>query len=177
MRNLIRSSASAIIFATALSSALAIATALPASASTITYVFAPGASATFVGGNTETFAGSFTADTTNNSLISNITVTGPGPEGQIYSALDTALQAEVELLGSTGDLLKIHFAPDFGTNTITTFELDFFTSNFGPEFKAFDSITLTAAVPEVSTWAMMILGFCGLGFIARRQRNRQMAAA
>lgn len=34
------------------------------------------------------------------------------------------------------------------------------------------SATFTAAVPEPSTWAMMILGFCGLGFMAyRRQKN------
>lgn len=30
---------------------------------------------------------------------------------------------------------------------------------------------LTAAVPEPSTWAMMILGFLGLGFLAHRRRN------
>jgi hypothetical protein len=31
----------------------------------------------------------------------------------------------------------------------------------------------TAAVPEASTWAMMILGFCGLGFMARRKMTKQ----
>lgn len=35
-----------------------------------------------------------------------------------------------------------------------------------------DAVSLTAAIPEPSTWAMMILGFCGLGFLAHR-RNRQ----
>lgn len=30
---------------------------------------------------------------------------------------------------------------------------------------------LTAAVPELSTWAMMILGFCGLGFLAHRRHS------
>ncbi|WP_210202720.1 PEPxxWA-CTERM sorting domain-containing protein [Bradyrhizobium sp. SK17] len=33
---------------------------------------------------------------------------------------------------------------------------------------------LTAAVPEPATWVMMILGFCGLGFLARRKRNRPL---
>jgi hypothetical protein len=33
-------------------------------------------------------------------------------------------------------------------------------------------VTVTAAVPEPSTWAMMILGFAGIGFMAyRRKRN------
>jgi PEP-CTERM motif len=29
------------------------------------------------------------------------------------------------------------------------------------------------AVPEPSTWAMMILGFCGLGFMAHRRKNNE----
>lgn len=32
--------------------------------------------------------------------------------------------------------------------------------------------SVVAAVPEASTWAMMILGFCGLGFMAYRKQNR-----
>jgi hypothetical protein len=31
--------------------------------------------------------------------------------------------------------------------------------------------TLTPAVPEVSTWGMMILGFAGIGFMAYRRKN------
>jgi hypothetical protein len=31
--------------------------------------------------------------------------------------------------------------------------------------------TLTAAVPEPSTWAMMILGFAGIGFMAYRRKS------
>lgn len=31
--------------------------------------------------------------------------------------------------------------------------------------------SITAAVPEASTWAMMILGFCGLGFMAYRRKQ------
>ena len=33
-----------------------------------------------------------------------------------------------------------------------------------------DAVSLTAAVPEASTWAMMILGFFGVGFMAYRRR-------
>jgi hypothetical protein len=36
----------------------------------------------------------------------------------------------------------------------------------------FVSSGLEGAVPEPSTWAMMILGFCGLGFIAYRRKNK-----
>jgi hypothetical protein len=33
------------------------------------------------------------------------------------------------------------------------------------------SVEEIAAVPEPSTWAMMILGFCGLGFMAYRKKQ------
>jgi hypothetical protein len=41
------------------------------------------------------------------------------------------------------------------------------TASGGPKLKD----TVVPAVPEPSTWAMMILGFCGLGFLAHRRRN------
>jgi hypothetical protein len=34
-----------------------------------------------------------------------------------------------------------------------------------------ESTILASAVPEPSTWAMMILGFCGLGFMAYRRKD------
>jgi hypothetical protein len=33
------------------------------------------------------------------------------------------------------------------------------------------TLTIAAAVPEPSTWGMMLLGFCGLGFIAYRRKQ------
>jgi hypothetical protein len=37
------------------------------------------------------------------------------------------------------------------------------------------TIGLTSDVPEPSTWAMMILGFCGLGFMAYRRKQNGSA--
>ena len=37
--------------------------------------------------------------------------------------------------------------------------------------------SLAAAAPEPSTWAMMILGFCGVGFMAYRRKNGAMRLA
>jgi hypothetical protein len=39
------------------------------------------------------------------------------------------------------------------------------------------TVTLTAAVPEPSTWAMMILGFAGVGFMAYWRRSTAPLAA
>jgi hypothetical protein len=36
------------------------------------------------------------------------------------------------------------------------------------------TVTVTSAVPEPSTWAMMILGFFGVGFVAYRRNQRPM---
>jgi PEP-CTERM motif len=41
-------------------------------------------------------------------------------------------------------------------------------ADFGSEYTWTEQV---AAVPEPSTWAMMILGFCGLGFMAYRRKQ------
>jgi hypothetical protein len=38
-----------------------------------------------------------------------------------------------------------------------------------------NTVTLTDSVPEPSTWAMMILGFAGIGFMAYRKRKNGLA--
>ncbi len=54
-----------------------------------------------------------------------------------------------------------------GENTLT-----FYITDGGlPSAFAFDVESVTA-VPEPSTWAMMILGFSGVGFLAYRRRNK-----
>jgi hypothetical protein len=40
-----------------------------------------------------------------------------------------------------------------------------------------DFAVFTAAVPEPSTWAMMILGFAGIGFMAYRRKNNHNTMA
>ena len=41
-----------------------------------------------------------------------------------------------------------------------------------PNPDSLGSWTVTADVPEPSTWAMMVLGFCGLGYMAYWRKNR-----
>jgi len=49
----------------------------------------------------------------------------------------------------------------------------FFDSNDSANLTGtFSNITTIAPVPEPSTWAMMILGFCGVGFMAYRRRSQ-----
>jgi hypothetical protein len=46
-----------------------------------------------------------------------------------------------------------------------------------PPFALVSDVSLTGSVPESSTWAMMLVGFGGLGFAAFRSRRRVAAAA
>jgi len=39
------------------------------------------------------------------------------------------------------------------------------------------SLTISAAVPEPSTWATMILGFAGIGFMAYRRKSKRAVIA
>ena len=50
--------------------------------------------------------------------------------------------------------------PDSGNSNGSSTSVMYITADF------------TAAVPEASTWAMMILGFAGVGFMAYRRRNQ-----
>jgi hypothetical protein len=46
-----------------------------------------------------------------------------------------------------------------------------------PPFALVSDVSLTGGVPEPSTWAMMLIGFGGIGFAAYRSRRRVAAAA
>jgi Laminin B (Domain IV)/PEP-CTERM motif len=74
-------------------------------------------------------------------------------------------------------LTSANFGSDLATvlANVSDFELrgEFIS---GAEVEGLDNVTLmTAGVPEPSTWAMMILGFAGLGFMGYRRRNRAFA--
>jgi hypothetical protein len=47
----------------------------------------------------------------------------------------------------------------------------------GAELASVDAVVNVGAVPEPSTWAMMILGFAGIGFIAYRRKQTMMLTA
>jgi len=57
-----------------------------------------------------------------------------------------------------------------GLNTQLGVSASFGNASGGPE--AIQAVHLTAAVPEPSTWAMLMLGLAGLGFMAYRRRGQ-----
>lgn len=88
------------------------------------------------------------------STTDTITPTfGPGSAFTTYSQTITGLAA--------------------GTYTLTFQGLDTLTG--GDQTSFIDNVSLTA-VPEPATWAMLLLGFFGIGFMARGSRRKDAAA-
>ncbi|HEY4052309.1 MAG TPA: PEPxxWA-CTERM sorting domain-containing protein, partial [Terriglobales bacterium] len=56
-----------------------------------------------------------------------------------------------------------------------TFGINYIDQNGFLGVDSFSVSSVTSAVPEPSTWAMMLLGFAGLGLMAYRRRNRLAA--
>jgi hypothetical protein len=65
------------------------------------------------------------------------------------------------------------FTPTASTQTLTFLSLG--TPNGLPPMAALDGVSLT--VPEPATWAMMLIGFGGLGAMIRRRNRATLAAA
>lgn len=63
-----------------------------------------------------------------------------------------------------------NFIADGTSNTISFSEIN------GPSYIGLDDVSV-AAVPEPATWAMMILGFTGVGFMACRRKSKPLVAA
>jgi hypothetical protein len=82
--------------------------------------------------------------------------------GNIFSSGFTA----PTLVGFTGGSFCSELTPNLCGSALEDFSNSF-------SFYELQSGTLSlavSAVPELSTWAMMILGFCGVGFLAYRQK-------
>jgi hypothetical protein len=111
-----------------------------------------------------TFVTTFAADSTD--LVSGLW--GVDNFGSIY--LNNNPVAIATLIGTvTENFNQLHafsFNPDVGTNTLT-----FVITDTGPP-TAFRVDGFSSAVPEASTWAMMMLGFFGVGFLAYRRKSQ-----
>jgi hypothetical protein len=112
------------------------------------------------------------------SPLPSITVSSPGAFGFDGDGIDTF----TSFTSSTGDTTG-YGGPDAtfvsldGTTGTVTFGPNGIAGNGGTDIFSLEeavqlsSLTVTSGVPEPSTWLMMILGFVGLGFLARRRKG------
>ncbi len=88
------------------------------------------------------------------------------------------------LTGSNGSTVTLNgltttfatFAAAFSNVTSVTFEG--FGANGGADYSfGMDNVVVGSGVPELSTWAMMLAGFAGLGFAGARAPRKIASAA
>jgi hypothetical protein len=63
-------------------------------------------------------------------------------------------------------------ALSFDPNVANTYTFDLTLSSDTGQIASVEMLVNVAAVPEPSTWAMMILGFAGIGFMAYRKKSK-----
>ena len=89
-----------------------------------------------------------------------------------------------KVVGIIGHLVPLTFAPNlrsFGSDPNFTLgnEQGLYGNDYaGPAFAGqWNFATSSAAVPEPATWAMLLLGFAGLGAAVRKRRSSQITTA
>jgi hypothetical protein len=160
---------------------LGVAMAAPASADILTYNWKSGSSLTFSDGSTASLVGSFTFNTDDTTLTgSDIVVTGPGVFDGTYVPYSNEDDPIIFRNLSTGGNLVINFyeflQPILNLNS-ASLENCCGTSRSTGLSGAVGEADLTTAVPEPATWAMMLLGFAGIGFMAYRRKSKPLMAA
>ena len=118
-----------------------------------------------------------------NAVYHDLTVTAP--TGYIFTDLifDTQKAAQVSITGYNGLTVVGTYSNDdvkngldeflaLATNGKTFTSLKITSTDGFSEIKQFEISGFAPAVPEPSTWAMMILGFAGVGFMAYRRKSK-----
>jgi len=133
------------------------------------------------------FGAPYSLTTTFGALPGNTYASGQTPSASISTGTNTVVTfAEYVPVGSpnTVDVLQLTFAGTLGLGNNTLLGglsgpswecVGFGRPDSGPIRYVSDAevnvVGTMSAVPEPSTWAMMILGFAGIGFMAFRRRT------
>jgi hypothetical protein len=95
-----------------------------------------------------------------NSTFNGFTISGPASDSPIVSALVDPSSTVTGLINS-----EVSFA----ANSVT---VNLAGDVFSASSVGLIDVQFAPPVPEPSTWAMMILGFCGLYFMAYRRKSK-----
>jgi hypothetical protein len=136
------------------------------------------------GGVSQTFTTTGGLATFSADIAAFTRVNGLTAFGLMSVLLDGVMLDSFDFVGP-GTSTTLRNTLDFTTNltagqhTIQLQATRIFAPGAGVTSQYFDNISLDveAAVPEPSTWAMLILGFVGVGFMAYRRRNGAPLAA
>jgi len=136
------------------------------------------------GGVTQTFTTTGGIATFSADIAAFTRVLGDGGLGLLSVLLDGVVLDSHDFGAADGPITfrsELDFTVNLaaGTHTIALQSTRLFAPASGVRSQYFDNVSLdvTAAVPEPSTWAMMILGFAGVGFMTYRRRKTAALAA
>jgi hypothetical protein len=127
---------------------------------------------------TLTLAANKDVNPVSNAFFLNVVFSQPGVGSGTFDATLTGMLNP----GNGNGTVKIDFAPltiNFagGSFLLSVPEIDLTNTNLSDPITAAVSNSVISPVPEPSTWAMMILGFAGLGFMAYRRTSGTLRLA
>jgi hypothetical protein len=146
----------------------------------------------FTSGGTYSFVTTYTGPLAPSGNAPIGVATGPGSSTFTYSVLDPSTTMTLNLVDGTNSITETIFANNMfnanfsfspvgqsscgGVAVAICSPADVGVTN-GASFSSDVTIAIdiASAVPEPSTWAMMILGFCGIGFMAYRRKQNGAA--
>jgi hypothetical protein len=96
---------------------------------------------------------------------------------ELYFALQFYTESNLAAISSLTIPTAPPMDPSLFESAIAIYSFYDFNTNTGEFYQAQLDAIAVQAVPEPSTWAMMILGFAGVGFLAYRRGRKQAAAA
>jgi hypothetical protein len=160
----------------------------PAPAAASVFNFTCSSNCTYLDSNNtqESYTGSFTYDSSPSSgpHISSASFNLPGfTGGDLFSFsfenVSGSTYERIFLANGAADLFRITFLDsDLNTgveasaNPTLSFIQDANSNVLASSFSGDFTIASVSAVPEPSTWAMMLLGFAGVGFMAYRRKAK-----
>jgi len=120
----------------------------------------------------QTFSSALAGATTITFYVAGRDSTGHGSE-----SVEALLNGVVIGSGTTQDSQGFQLVTLSGTLNAGSNTLEFLGQTLLTDQTAFFEDVTVAAVPEASTWVMMILGFLGVGFAVNRRKNRMALSA
>jgi hypothetical protein len=149
----------------------------PARAEVLTYTFDVSTHFTFEDLESAFLLGTFTVNPPGDNLSADdIVIVGTGQEAGTYEPDESGNNVIVYTDSSTSNQLFIRFDQDLGAVQLQLSSVEW--AGGSSRSNAIDlggGARLPTVAPEPSTWAMMLLGFAGLGYAAIRRRGAARA--
>jgi PEP-CTERM motif len=146
--------------------------AAPARADVLTYTFDPFTHFTFQDLESAVLIGTFTVNPPGDDLSADdIVITGTGQEAGTYGPEESGDNELLYVDSTTSNELFLIFNEDLGAAHLQLTEVEWAGgSGRSSAIELGGGAHLPTAAPEPSTWAMMLLGFAGLGYAAVRRK-------